>query len=50
MGTQVHILELIRALARTGALRSACWYAGSGSTVRRWSCCGELPETEILSR
>ncbi len=49
-GTQVHILELILALARTESLRlRAARARGADRPARRLSCCKRLPATEILA-
>jgi glycosyltransferase involved in cell wall biosynthesis len=48
MGTQVHVLELVRALARTVGLRQRVLIRGEKIDRSTLELLGELPNTEIL--
>jgi glycosyltransferase involved in cell wall biosynthesis len=48
MGTQVHVFELVRALARTGALRLRVLVRGEKIDGATLALLAELPDTEIL--
>ena len=49
MGTQIHVLELVRALARTGALRLRVLVRIERIDQATLALLRELPETEILA-
>jgi len=49
MGTQIHVLELVRALARTGALGLRVLVRGERIDRATLALLGELPDTEILA-
>jgi glycosyltransferase involved in cell wall biosynthesis len=48
MGTQVHVFELVRALARTERLRLRALVRGEKIDLQTLALLGELPDTEIL--